>query len=71
MSWRNVALPPVTPPANGDSLPLAAMAEEQRRQVLSLDRHNIPGLGAPVGSIGSAGTFDGIFRTGIMVVLLA
>jgi len=28
-------------------------------------------LGAPVASIGGAGTFDGIFLTGIMAVLLA
>jgi uncharacterized membrane protein len=31
----------------------------------------IPGLGAPVASIGGAGTFDGIFVTGILAVLLA
>ena len=31
----------------------------------------IGGLGAPVASIGGAGTFDGIFLTGIMAVLLA
>jgi uncharacterized membrane protein len=29
------------------------------------------GLGAPVASIGGAGTFDGIFMTGILAVLLA
>jgi len=29
------------------------------------------GLGAPVASIGGAGTFDGIFLIGIMAVLLA
>ncbi|MDU6377250.1 MAG: DUF1614 domain-containing protein, partial [Bradyrhizobium sp.] len=28
-------------------------------------------LGAPVASIGGAGTFDGIFLTGILSVLLA
>ena len=28
-------------------------------------------LGAPVASIGGAGTFDGIFLTGILAVLLA
>ena len=28
-------------------------------------------LGAPVASIGGAGTFDGIFLTGIVAVLLA
>lgn len=31
----------------------------------------IPKLGAPVASIGGAGTFDGIFLTGILAVLLA
>ena len=31
----------------------------------------IQGLGAPVASIGGAGTFDGIFTTGILAVLLA
>jgi uncharacterized membrane protein len=35
----------------------------------NLDRIN--GLGAPVASIGGAGTFDGIFLTGILAVLLA
>jgi uncharacterized membrane protein len=37
--------------------------------LLNLDRIN--GLGAPVASIGGAGTFDGIFLTGILAVLLA
>jgi len=36
---------------------------------LNLDK--IQGLGAPVASIGGAGTFDGIFVTGIIAVLLA
>jgi len=33
--------------------------------------NRIPKLGAPVASIGGAGTFDGIFLTGIIAVLLA
>jgi uncharacterized membrane protein len=37
--------------------------------LLNLDK--IQGLGAPVASIGGAGTFDGIFMTGILAVLLA
>jgi uncharacterized membrane protein len=37
--------------------------------LLNLDK--IRGLGAPVASIGGAGTFDGIFLTGILAVLLA
>ena len=31
----------------------------------------VAGLGAPVASIGGAGTFDGIFLTGILAVLIA
>jgi len=31
----------------------------------------LSGLGAPVASIGGAGTFDGIFLTGILAVILA
>jgi uncharacterized membrane protein len=37
--------------------------------LLNLGR--IQGLGAPVASIGGAGTFDGIFLTGILAVLIA
>jgi uncharacterized membrane protein len=37
--------------------------------LLNLDK--IGKLGAPVASIGGAGTFDGIFLTGILAVLLA
>jgi uncharacterized membrane protein len=37
--------------------------------ISNLDK--IAGLGAPVASIGGAGTFDGIFLTGILAVLLA
>ena len=37
--------------------------------LLNLGR--IQGLGAPVAAIGGAGTFDGIFLTGIVAVLLA
>jgi len=36
-----------------------------------LNLHKVQGLGAPVASIGGAGTFDGIFLTGILAVLLA
>lgn len=32
---------------------------------------DIPGLGAPIASIGGAGTFDGVFLSGIIAVLLA
>jgi uncharacterized membrane protein len=37
--------------------------------LLNLSR--VQGLGAPVASIGGAGTFDGIFLTGILAVLIA
>jgi uncharacterized membrane protein len=37
--------------------------------ILNLDK--IRGLGAPVASIGGAGTFDGVFLAGILAVLLA
>ncbi len=36
-----------------------------------LNLGNIQGLGAPVASIGGAGTFDGIFVTGLVAVILA
>lgn len=36
-----------------------------------LNLGKIRGLGAPVASIGGAGTFDGIFLTGILAVLIA
>ena len=36
-----------------------------------LNLGKISGLGTPVASIGGAGTFDGIFLTGILAVLLA
>ena len=36
-----------------------------------LNLGQLQGLGAPVASIGGAGTFDGIFLTGILAVLLA
>ena len=36
-----------------------------------LNLYKIGGLGAPIASIGGAGTFDGIFLTGILAVLLA
>jgi uncharacterized membrane protein len=37
--------------------------------LLNLDK--VQGLGAPVVSIGGAGTFDGIFLTGVLAVLFA
>jgi len=37
--------------------------------LLNLDK--LSGLGAPIASIGGAGTFDGIFLTGVIAVLIA
>ena len=37
---------------------------------MALPVGKLQGLGAPVASIGGAGTFDGIFLTGILAVLL-
>jgi len=60
ISWRDIA-----PLAYvGGSLGVLIGAD-----LLNLDK--IRGLGAPVASIGGAGTFDGIFVTGILAVLLA
>lgn len=36
-----------------------------------LNLRRVRGLGAPVASIGAAGTFDSIFVTGVVAVLLA
>ncbi len=36
-----------------------------------LNLGQIQGLGAPIASIGGAGTFDGVFLTGIVAVLFA
>ena len=60
VSWRNA--PPLA--YIGGSLGTLIGAD-------LLNLPSIPSLGAPVASIGGAGTFDGIFVTGIMAVLLA
>jgi len=56
-----------------DAAPLAyisgSLGTLMGADLLNLDK--ISGLGAPVASIGGAGTFDGIFVTGIVAVLLA
>ena len=36
-----------------------------------LNLGDLQSLGAPVASIGGAGTFDGVFLTGVIAVLLA
>lgn len=59
--------------SNGDAARLAYISGGVGTLIgadlLNLDK--ITGLGAPVASIGGAGTFDGIFVTGILAVLLA
>jgi len=78
-----IALPVFVPPASAaivalllsrrDAAPLAyiggSLGTLIGADLLNLDK--IQGLGAPVASIGGAGTFDGIFLTGIFAVLLA
>lgn len=56
-----------------DAAPLAYIAGGMGT-LIGADLTNLSqvrGLGAPVASIGGAGTFDGIFLTGILAVLLA
>jgi uncharacterized membrane protein len=57
----------------GEAAPLAYIAGGMGTLIgadlTNLDK--VRGLGAPVASIGGAGTFDGIFLTGILAVLLA
>jgi uncharacterized membrane protein len=60
VSWRNAAALAYA----GGSLGVLIGAD-----LLNLGK--LQGLGAPVVSIGGAGTFDGIFVTGLMAVLLA
>jgi uncharacterized membrane protein len=59
--------------ARGQAAPLAYVSGSLGTLVgadlLNLDK--LQGLGAPVASIGGAGTFDGIFLTGILAVLIA
>jgi uncharacterized membrane protein len=59
--------------SRGNAAPLAYIAGSMGTLIgadlTNLDK--VGGLGAPVASIGGAGTFDGIFLTGILAVLLA
>jgi uncharacterized membrane protein len=59
--------------ARDDIAPIAYVAGSMGTMfgadIFNLDR--IQGLGAPVASIGGAGTFDSIFLTSILAVLLA
>jgi len=59
--------------SRADAAPLAYIAGSLGT-LIGADLSNLDkvrGLGAPVASIGGAGTFDGIFLTGILAVLLA
>jgi len=56
------------------STPALAYVAGTLGTLIGADLLNLPslqGLGAPVASIGGAGTFDGVFLTGILAVLLA
>ena len=56
------------------SVPAVAYVSGSLGTLIGADLLNlgkIQGLGAPIASIGGAGTFDGIFLTGIVAVLLA
>ena len=59
--------------AGGRAAPLAYIAGSLGT-LIGADLSNLDqvrGLGAPIASIGGAGTFDGIFLTGILALLLA
>ena len=78
-----IAMPMVVPPiasalvalllSRSEAAPLAyiggSLGALIGADLLNLDK--VQSLGAPVASIGGAGTFDGVFLTGILAVLLA
>ncbi len=78
-----IAVPALLPPVmaalialliSPNDAPMLAYISGTLGSLLGADLLNlgkIPDLGAPVASIGGAGTFDGIFLTGIISVLLA
>jgi uncharacterized membrane protein len=78
-----IALPIFIPPlvATGTALLLSRQSAPPLAYIIGslgtligadlLNLGTLQGLGAPVASIGGAGTFDGIFLTGILAVLLA
>jgi uncharacterized membrane protein len=78
-----IGVPVLTPPliaamlglllAPGNAPPVAYVAGTMGTLIGAdlLNLKKIAGLGAPVASIGGAGTFDGIFLAGIIAVLLA
>ena len=78
-----IALPAFIPPILAallaviiayDQAPALAYISGTLGSLIGADILNLPkirNLGAPVASIGGAGTFDGVFLTGIMAVLLS
>jgi uncharacterized membrane protein len=78
-----IALPMIVPPlatafvalllSRDDAAPLAYIGGSLGTLIGAdlMNLGNIRGLGAPVASIGGAGTFDGIFLTAIIAVLIA
>lgn len=83
VAGMGIAMPALVPPvATGIIAALVSWREAPALAYISgslgvligadlLNIRAIAGLGAPVASIGGAGTFDGIFMTSIMAVLLA
>lgn len=60
--------------SSGEVMPIVAYISGTLGTLVGADLYNlrrIPELGSPVASIGGAGTFDGIFLSGIIAVLLA
>jgi uncharacterized membrane protein len=78
-----IALPVFVPPLSAavvalllsrrQAAPLAYMSGSAGTLIGAdlLNLGKVQGLGAPVASIGGAGTFDGIFLTGVLAVLIA
>jgi uncharacterized membrane protein len=78
-----IVVPPLLPPAfcavaaelvtHGHHAAAVAFASGTLGTLIGgdlLNLHKLPRLGAPIASIGGAGTFDGVFLTGIVAVLL-
>jgi len=66
-----VLIPPVALLICSDSAPALVYISGTLGTLIGGDIMNLGKKDAPVASIGGAGTFDGIFITGIIAVLLA
>jgi uncharacterized membrane protein len=64
-----IAVPVLAPPLGPLAYVGGSLGTLIGADLLNLDK--LHGLGAPIASIGGAGTFDGIFVNGILAVLLA